>query len=320
MLAIDIVYPNKKNDMENGYNKIFEDIKEKLVKGFLQRIDSDMFKSVSEKLGEGTVSGLTDEYVKKATKYFWGKAPALIPKTKGFAEELFVYYCLTYKRSGYYVIPLLLHQRFYSSLRDFRELVGKLDQRLTASSEEHWKKHVSQFMGTFHEYKYKAIPPDYLVLSKGRIFGLECGRGKEEQIANFAAITGVPTIFVDAGIYLGNISRGFGLKCDRCYHPFLLCDEYIEREIEGKNTLGQLDEDERYCTKICKPETVQSCKYSVVTLTPKKWRDLKGEEKKHSSYFHFQCLPISIRKKIDVKQLVPPIPFVQNLDKLEIGL
>lgn len=330
LLSMDIVYPNKKNDTENGYLQAFENIKKGIVRIFLLKVRDEAISSIASemKLEGASRNELLSGHLEEVTDYFWKRAPALIPKTKGFSEELFVYYYLNNRRSGYYVIPLLLHQRFYSSLSEFQERVTSLKDKIQEEEEREEEEEeknknikilITKFLRNYQNYDYIAVPPDFLVLRKGKMFGLECGRGKEDQIVNFSALTGVPTIFVDAFIYLGESEHGFGLKCDKCYHPFLLCDKFIEREVIGGTKFDEMPSEERTCVKICGEERAKTCPYAVITFKRRKAREILRQDKRYESYFHFICLPRGSAQMVNVEKLVPPVPFIENLDKLEIG-
>ena len=326
LLAMDVVYPNRSRDLYNGYKENFEHIKKHLVLSFLMRLDVQTLKKISDKLRIKRSKKGVKMRVRKVINFFWGRAPALIPKTKGLAEEIFVYYYLNNRRSGYYVIPMLLSQRFYSYLDGFRNSLKELKKKISLVKKEDRRRILAiirNFVQDFKEYNYSTRPPDFLVLSKGRIFGLECGRGKEEHIASFSAITGIPTLFIDVLIHLGASSRhGFGLKCDKCYHPFLLCDRYIEQEIKGDRRLGDLDAHERYCIRLCDVQKAKKCEYSVIRLTAKKAMEygLVKQNAKGSFFYHFNCLTKEIQENLRVEKLTTPIPFVENIDKLEVGL
>jgi hypothetical protein len=106
---------------------------------------------------QGPVGTPTSEEGKIISEYF----DKILPKTAGgLWHELLVYIFLLRFDFGF-VLPLLLHQRFYS----------KLD-------------HV--------------VPPDFLLIAKDkRLFGIEVGRKKEIQSGAFSLKTAIPTASLD---------------------------------------------------------------------------------------------------------------------------
>ncbi len=112
----------------------------------------------------------------------------LIPKVPGTAVELIVYLYLLRSNVGY-VIPLLLQQR----------LLGK-DGHL--------------------------VPPDFLVMKQGRIFGIEVEQlgatGKIQQSNAFMTETGIPVL-------TGSLPKAFPFRCPVCDRWILFCDNIIEK-------------------------------------------------------------------------------------------
>lgn len=110
----------------------------------------------------------------------------LLPKSLGTAVELVIYLYLLRHRIGY-VIPLLLHQR----------LLG-LDSHL--------------------------IAPDFLVVTKGKVFGVEVEQsartGKIRQSNEFMAETGIPVL-------TASVPTTFPLRCPDCHKWILFCDNII---------------------------------------------------------------------------------------------
>jgi hypothetical protein len=106
----------------------------------------------------------------------------------GTAIEFAVFLYLIRNRIGY-VIPLLLEQR----------VLGTRDH---------------------------LIAPDFLILQKGRIFGVEVEQsartGKTRQSNRFMTETGIPVL-------TGSIPNTFPLRCKECKRWILFCDNIIDK-------------------------------------------------------------------------------------------
>lgn len=124
---------------------------------------------------------------------------SILPKRVGIAPELLVYSWFIRKKYGY-ILPLLLNQRILGNY-----------QSITA--------------------------PDFLLLrSKGEIFGLEVGAGKERQIASFSSITGIPVFTVG----IGSIEHPQPFRCDKCLRWIIYCPNVITICKENLDKLGQI--------------------------------------------------------------------------------
>jgi len=111
---------------------------------------------------------------------------SMLPKRVGVIPELLVYAHLLRKNYGY-VVPLLHAQR----------LLGN-----------------DGFV----------VPPDFLLLrSKGEIFGIEVGGGKEQQMGSFSTVTTVP-VFVAT---IGDPRQTQPFRCGKCLRWITYCDEVI---------------------------------------------------------------------------------------------
>lgn len=110
---------------------------------------------------------------------------SFFPKIRGGLIELLVYIYLLQRRLGF-VVSLLIQQRLLSGLRP------------------------------------SIAPPDILLLrSKKEIVGLEIGRGKEKQSADFSLLTSIPTFSID-------IVERQPFRCDGCGRWIIYCDKIIE--------------------------------------------------------------------------------------------
>jgi len=124
---------------------------------------------------------------------------SILPKRVGLAPELLSYSWLIRKRYGY-IVPLLQAQR----------LLGK---------------------GT------SITPPDFLLLrSKGEIFGLEVGAGKERQIADFSSIAGIPVFTIG----IGTVEQPQPYRCDKCLKWITYCPAVISICKENKDEVGKV--------------------------------------------------------------------------------
>ncbi len=109
---------------------------------------------------------------------------SLFPKIRGGPTEILVYLYLFQKRLGFVVSALT-------------------QQRLITGSDV-------------------IAPPDiFLFRRKGEVFGLEIGRGKEQQSADFSLLTGIPTVSV-------NIIEKQPFRCDSCGRWIIFCKKIIE--------------------------------------------------------------------------------------------
>lgn len=109
---------------------------------------------------------------------------SLFPKIRGGPIEILVYLYLIQRNLGF-VVSLLTQQRLVSGKRII-------------------------------------TPPDILLLRrKGEVMGLEIGRGKERQSADFSLLTGIPTFSVD-------LVERQPFRCDGCGRWIIYCERVIE--------------------------------------------------------------------------------------------
>lgn len=216
--------------------------------------------------------------------YCRNDAPSFLLKNVGLATELFVYLSLISMEYGY-VIPLLLHQRLFSCLKNI------FSGSITTSDIEE---------------KNILVVTDFLLISKGRIYALELGRGKPDLISSFASVSGIPTIFIDAHLNLG---PKFGYKCNLCYNSFTICKKYIKEFKLGNINPEPLCLDCEF-SNTCKDKT-----YQFVWIDD---RSVKG-------HIHKECYDLlSTTKKskfeIDINVIYSTYAIVENLEKLKLGL
>lgn len=224
-----------------------------------------------------------------AKKFVPLKTPGFLLKNVGLARELFVFLKLVYEDLGY-VIPLLLDQRLYS----------RLDKAYT-----NWET---------PKDRYVLYPPDFLLARQGKIFGLELGRGKPEQISTFASVSGIPTGYISP--HFGNSKldtmRDFGIKCNLCFLCFTLCKKYISMFPNQLNDFKQ-----KTCSDLCGSKKARDCPDSVVkTEVPLE----EGETKE--TIVHYQCLKENYperAEKINDDEIFPLYPKISGLEKLKLG-
>jgi len=187
----------------------------------------------------------------------------LLPKSLGTVIELVVYLFLM-RNSGSYVLPLLLHQRMPS---------------LT--------KHI--------------IPPDFLVVKQGRVFGIEVKQLRptirEVRHTNeFMLESGIPVL-------TASVPNTVPLRCPKCNKWILYCDNIIDKFCDFSDKI----ESEKIQCEGCNEEIYFG-------------RLGSGEREYH---YHLRCvhdLPYvkEVLAKPDQrsKRLIAYFPYVQGLERL----
>jgi len=201
---------------------------------------------------------------------------SILPKRVGIASELLVYSWLIRKRYGY-VLPLLQAQR----------LLGKQES---------------------------ITPPDFLLLrSKGEIFGLEVGAGKERQIASFSSITGIPVFTVG----IGSLEQPQPFRCDKCLRWIVYCPIVIKTCSENKDTIGQVHLNCSDCPNFKDLEEVKTkCPYVIYF----------GEALNYAGEvvvrrYHYSCVKNDRKvaerlKETPQERLIAPLPTVYGIEQL----
>jgi len=200
---------------------------------------------------------------------------SILPKRVGIVPEILVYCWLIRKNYGY-VIPLLLAQR----------LLGK-GKNIT--------------------------PPDFLLIrSKGEIFGLEVGAGKERQIASFCSITGIPVFTVG----IGSVEQPQPYRCDKCLRWIVYCPFVIDICKENKDVPGQVHISCSKCSYFKDIKEVIECPYVVYFGRA---RNYAGEEVVRR--YHYRCVRDDPRVREEIKttpeeRLVAPLPTLYGVEYL----
>lgn len=194
---------------------------------------------------------------------------SLFPKIRGGPIEILVYLYLLQRRLGF-VISLLTQQRLISG-----------DRVLT--------------------------PPDILLLrSKGEVIGLEIGRGKEKQSADFSLVTGIPTFSID-------LVERQPFRCDGCGRWIIYCDRIIE--LYSERGVPEDHNHKVYC-KDCPYFNEGSCPDIIAYIQS---TNRYGEFR--NARYHFRCLTPEKRNEIlsnlsdNPEILVVYYPLVEGLEK-----
>lgn len=220
----------------------------------------------------------------KLVDFFCGKySPAYVLKNLGLATELFTYIALIRENIGF-VIPLLLHQKLFHSFKN----IGDRD-----SYGDSW-----------------VAPTDFLVLSKGRAFAIELGRGKPEMISHLASVSGIATGFIDVQL---NTENKLGYKCPICSNAFTICKEYQRLFLD-------------FDIEVIMPTDCPSCEYSE-SCDDKILECSKHKDNIQTQTIRFHCHEkcwkgLSPREKGNLQVLrknIPSYPIVIGLDKIKKG-
>lgn len=158
------------------------------------------------------------------------------------------------------------------------------------------------------------VPPDYLLLrSKGEIFGIEVGAGKEEQMSSFSLVTSIPVFAVG----IGDRNQPQPYRCGRCYKWILYCDEVIRLcSISEEPAEDYID-----CSKCSLYEDIDyaksSCGYMVYHGEAYHKTGRYAGKMKELRY-HYNCVKNEtqvkgILKETDTPMLTAPIPTVYGL-------
>ena len=194
---------------------------------------------------------------------------SLFPKIRGGPIEMLVYLYLIQRRLGF-VVSLLTQQR----------LLRRLDEDERAPA-----------------------PPDiFLLRRKGEVMGLEIGRGKETQSADFSLLTGIPTFSIDL------VDRQ-PFRCDSCGRWIIYCRQVIESYSEHG-----VPEDHNHviACSVCPYFDDGNCP-DIICYTERKNR--YGD--KRAARYHLSCVTPKEKQTMVQEQaesLVAYYPLVQGLE------
>jgi hypothetical protein len=205
---------------------------------------------------------------------------SMLPKRVGAVPELLVYAYLIRKNYGY-VVPLLHAQR----------LLGN-----QTPDKQGW-----------------IVPPDFLLLrSKGEIFGIEVGRGKEQQIGSFSTVTSIPVFTTGVGSY----DQPQPYRCGKCLRWITYCDEVIRLCSNNKEPNSEYV-DCRQCSLYKNlGEALKKCPYVVYHGRAKNYYG-----KTQLLRYHYNCVKndpdvASVIKRAKTPKLIAPIPWLSGLKYL----
>jgi len=194
---------------------------------------------------------------------------SLFPKIRGGPIELLIYLYLIQRRLGF-VVSLLIQQILLSG-------------------------------------RSEVIPPDlFLLRKKGEIMGLEIGRGKEKQSADFGLLTGIPTFSVDL------VDRQ-PFRCDGCGRWIIYCERVIEKYSE--DGIPENHEHILHCID-CPYFHDGGC--PDIIYYGERMNRYGGER---SARYHFRCLSLEERSQIlrnielERESLVAYFPLVDGLEE-----
>jgi len=203
------------------------------------------------------------------TKKLYYAVDSLLPKSVGAAIELIVYAYLIRHEYGY-VIPMLLNQRLISS-----------DSHL--------------------------IAPDFLIVKRGRIFGIEVKQAFGEvpdHIFSFSSETSIPVV-------VARVPNTVPLRCPVCKRWILYCDEIVDRFSDYSKKIEDI---KISCPRDCK--NFKKCHYITYKGT------IKPSEEKEL-HFHYDCVKnrpfvknLLKKKKEQENRLISYYPYVQGLERL----
>ncbi len=201
---------------------------------------------------------------------------SLFPKIRGGTNELLIYIYLLQRKLGF-IVSLLTQQRFLSGGRDI-------------------------------------APPDlFLLRKKGEVIGLEIGRGKERQSADFSLVTGIPTFSID-------LMEDQPFRCDSCGRWIIYCDGIIEDYSE--NGIPEGHNHIKYCVD-CQYFNNGNCP-DIIYFPPNQQRAYKVRNRYNNELRryrnHFRCIPNTLRNTIlnDLDEhrefLISYFPLVDGLE------
>lgn len=193
---------------------------------------------------------------------------SLFPKIRGGPIEILVYLYLIQRKFGF-VVSLLIQQILLSGPN-------------------------------------AVTPPDLLLLRrKGEVMGLEIGRGKEKQSADFSLLTGIPTFSID-------LVDHQPFRCDGCGRWIIYCTRVIEKYSE--EGIPKNHDHILHCVS-CRHFKKGRCPEIICHINRV---NRYGKERK--ARYHFRCLTQDERdeilqdKELKHENLVAYFPLVEGLE------
>lgn len=162
------------------------------------------------------------------------------------------------------------------------------------------------------------VPPDFLLLrSKGEIFGIEVGAGKEKQMSSFSIVTSIPVFSVG----VGDPDQPQPYRCGRCYKWIIYCDEVIR--LCSKNE----EPDEGYvdCSKCSSYQDLDDAKNRCphIVYHGEAYHDTgRYAGKMKELRYHYKCVKDEskvqeILEGADIPMLIAPVPWISGLSGLK---
>ena len=206
------------------------------------------------------------------TKKHYRMLDSLMPKPVGLAIELITYAHLIRFVRGY-TIPLVLFQR----------LLGK-------------DTHI--------------IPPDYLVITNGKIYGVEVKQAgvTPEHVFTFMGETSIPVL-------MAKTPNVVPLRCPVCKKWIVYCDKVIETFADLDKSVSYFREKRwRLACADCEMFGEGACKYAIYYG--------KTRTRDKPRHYHYQCVAGDPVVKENIKRAVERhflsyIPHVEGLESLE---
>lgn len=201
---------------------------------------------------------------------------SMLPKRVGAIPELLAYVFLIRKNYGY-VVPLLHSQR----------LIGN---------------------------EGYIVPPDFLLLrAKGEIFGIEVGRGKEQQMGSFSTITSIPVFSAT----IGSFDQPQPYRCGKCLKWIEYCDEVVRLCSKNEDPEGEYVD----CTNCSLykdgiDEALSKCPHVVYY-----GRALDYYGRMRTLRYHYNCVKkdaeiSKVLARARTPKLIAPLPWVSGLEYL----
>ena len=282
--------------------RTYEDAQEKMRKVLASKFADKIWKSKKlkekfEKIFGHTWASPQNLMAEIKEEMLPKKTPPLLIKNIGLAKELFVFHKLISQNIGF-VIPTLLYQRIFKALY---EAPSKKSNQL-----------------------FVVKVPDFLVIKGGRVMGIELGRERQffgtrkaELITTFSSACGIPTAQVN--VEIGNPIIGdrydFGFKCNRCYRSFILCDKFIDAEVEANSKpFDERNAETLTCDQICGEKEMRKCLDATAVGKILNYETSRANKK----LIHFRCSFESERSNIE--KVIPLFPMISGLEFIKEGL
>ena len=251
------------------------ELRNTLLDTLKQKIGSVFFEDVDQELAYDELRGYDGFITPNEGGEYDDFLDSILPKRVGAVPELLVYTYLIRKNYGY-VVPLLHSQR----------LIGNQGY---------------------------IVPPDFLLLrSKGEIFGIEVGRGKEQQMGSFSTVTSIP-VFTSG---VGSFDQPQPFRCGKCLKWIVYCDEVIR--LCSRNEEPDVEYvDCHQCSLYDNYESaLENCPNIVYH-----GRALDHYGRVKSLRYHYDCVRndpevTTVLQRARTPKLLAPIPWVSGIDYL----